>query len=69
MALGRNGRDPLDMEVFLHADGGAITWSRDLAQPRQIVTRCGFVCHGSATASAPRKLTFVVGHLTESGVD
>jgi hypothetical protein len=35
----------------------------------QIATWRGFVCHGSDNASTRHKLTFIVGHLTESGVD
>jgi hypothetical protein len=53
---------------FLRADGGAIT-GREIWQLCQIATRRGFVCHRGANTSIRHELTFIVGHLTESGVD
>lgn len=44
-------------------------WSQDSAQLRQIATRRGFLCRGGANASTRQKLTFIMGHLTEGGVD
>jgi hypothetical protein len=59
----RSYRDLVSMEL------GADRPGHDAAQFRQIATRHGFVCDGGANAPTRHKLTSILDHLTENGVD